>query len=118
MQPLLQNLALSLGNNEEVCYCLKAWQELPSSVRNGGRPNKDEALLAVAVISRIRRAISEVRMLRMRVCACACVCMRVGACVWVCMHNKHKRNKPSMRHLKHIVCSSLRLSRQRLCGMK
>mmetsp|Transcript_19942 Transcript_19942/g.51852 ORF Transcript_19942/g.51852 Transcript_19942/m.51852 type:complete len:1521 (-) Transcript_19942:995-5557(-) len=60
MRPLLQNLALSLGNNEEVCYCLKAWQELPKSVRHGGRPTKDEALLAVAVVNRIRRAISEV----------------------------------------------------------
>lgn len=23
MRPLLQNLCLSLGNNEEICYCLK-----------------------------------------------------------------------------------------------
>lgn len=23
MRPLLQNLCLSLGNNEELCYCLK-----------------------------------------------------------------------------------------------
>lgn len=60
MKPLLQNLCLSLGNNEEICYCLKAWQELPASVRNGGRPSKEEALLAVAVVNRIRRAISEV----------------------------------------------------------
>jgi len=36
-------------------------QELPSSVRHGGRPNKEEALLAVAVLGRIRRAISQVR---------------------------------------------------------
>lgn len=42
--PLLQNLALSLGDNEEVCYCLKAWQDLPESVRSGKRPNKDDAL--------------------------------------------------------------------------
>lgn len=42
--PLLQNLALSLGDNEEVCYCLKAWQDLPESVRKGQRPNKDDAL--------------------------------------------------------------------------
>ncbi|GIL61955.1 hypothetical protein Vafri_16315 [Volvox africanus] len=60
MRPLLQNLCLSLGNNEEICYCLKAWNELPSSVRNGGRPNKEEALLAVAVINRIRRALAEI----------------------------------------------------------
>jgi alpha-glucan,water dikinase len=54
MKPLLQNLCLSLGDNEELCYCLKTWQELPQSVRTGGRPNKDEALQAVAVVNRIR----------------------------------------------------------------
>ncbi|KAL4448876.1 hypothetical protein ABPG77_007593 [Micractinium sp. CCAP 211/92] len=58
--PLLQNLALSLGDNEEVCYCLKAWQELPDSVRSGKRPNKDDALQAMAVIERIRRALAGV----------------------------------------------------------
>lgn len=63
MKPLLQNLCLSLGNNEEICYCLKNWNELPSSVRNGGRPSKEEALQAVAVVGRIRRAISEVSVL-------------------------------------------------------
>ena len=26
MKPLLQNLCLSLGDNEELCYCLKTWQ--------------------------------------------------------------------------------------------
>lgn len=26
MAPLLQNLALSQGDNEEACFCLKAWQ--------------------------------------------------------------------------------------------
>ncbi|GIL92123.1 hypothetical protein Vretimale_14920 [Volvox reticuliferus] len=60
MKPLLQNLCLSLGNNEEICYCLKAWNELPNSVRNGGRPSKEEALLAVSVINRIRRALAEI----------------------------------------------------------
>ncbi|EFJ44707.1 hypothetical protein VOLCADRAFT_118653, partial [Volvox carteri f. nagariensis] len=60
MRPLLQNLCLSLGNNEEICYCLKAWNELPSSVRNGGRPSKEEALLAVSVVNRIRRALAEI----------------------------------------------------------
>jgi hypothetical protein len=44
----------------QVCYCLKAWQELPASVRTGGRPSKDEALQAVAVVNRIRRAIADV----------------------------------------------------------
>ncbi|KAL4422809.1 hypothetical protein ABPG75_009006 [Micractinium tetrahymenae] len=58
--PLLQNLALSLGDNEEVCYCLKAWQELPQGVRSGQRPNKDNALRAMAVIERIRRALAGV----------------------------------------------------------
>ena len=42
--PLLQNLALSLGDNEEVCYCLKAWQDLPHSVRFGEGFGKDDAL--------------------------------------------------------------------------
>lgn len=60
MKPLLQNLCLSLGDNEELCYCLAAWGELSSSVRNGGRVSKEEALLAVAVLNRIRRAISTV----------------------------------------------------------
>ena len=40
----LQNLALSTGDNEEVCYCLQAWQELPASVKSGLHPTKDEAL--------------------------------------------------------------------------
>ncbi|KAG1681344.1 hypothetical protein FOA52_007392 [Chlamydomonas sp. UWO 241] len=60
MKPLLQNLCLSLGDNEELCYCLKTWEELPASVRSGGRLNKEDALQAVAVVNRIRRAISEV----------------------------------------------------------
>ncbi|PNW80482.1 hypothetical protein CHLRE_07g319300v5 [Chlamydomonas reinhardtii] len=60
MRPLLQNLCLSLGNNEELCYCLKAWNELPQSVRTGGRPNKEEALLAVAVVNRVRRALADI----------------------------------------------------------
>ncbi len=41
---LLQNLALSTGDNEEVCYCLKAWHGLPDYVKQGGRPNKDDVL--------------------------------------------------------------------------
>ncbi|MEW5309696.1 MAG: hypothetical protein WDW38_001561 [Sanguina aurantia] len=60
MKPLLQNLCLSLGDNEELCYCLAAWGELSPSVRNGGRVDKEEALLAVAVLNRVRRAISTV----------------------------------------------------------
>lgn len=41
---LPQNLALSLGDNEEVCYCLKAWLELPDYVRRGDQPSRDDAL--------------------------------------------------------------------------
>ncbi|EFN51271.1 hypothetical protein CHLNCDRAFT_37464 [Chlorella variabilis] len=58
--PLLQNLALSLGDNEEVCYCLKAWQDLPHSVRFGEGFGKDDALRAMAVIERVRRALASV----------------------------------------------------------
>lgn len=60
MGPLLQNLALSRGDNEEVCFCLKAWQGLPPSVKAGGRPKREEALLAVSVVSRIRRELAEI----------------------------------------------------------
>lgn len=38
----------------------QAWNELPQSVRTGGRPNKEEALLAVAVVNRVRRALADV----------------------------------------------------------
>jgi len=42
--PLLQNLCLSSGDNEEAVYCLSSWQELPEGVRNGRYPNKEDAL--------------------------------------------------------------------------
>ena len=42
--PLLQNLVLSTGNNEELCYCLKAWQDLPAPARGGQYPSKETAL--------------------------------------------------------------------------
>lgn len=42
--PLLQNLVLSVGDNEELCYCLKAWQALPRDLRRGGYPSKEDAL--------------------------------------------------------------------------
>lgn len=58
--PLLQNLALSLADNEEICYCLKAWLELPNKVRQGEQPSKDEALKAMAVLDRLRRALGAV----------------------------------------------------------
>ncbi|KAI8477159.1 MAG: R1 protein [Monoraphidium minutum] len=60
MAPLLQNLCLSLGDNEEACFCLKAWQGLPTSVRYGGRPSREEALQAVAVTNRIRRLLGTI----------------------------------------------------------
>ena len=42
--PLLENLVLSTGDNEELCYCLKAWQDLPPSVQAGSYPSKEDAL--------------------------------------------------------------------------
>ena len=57
---LLQNVALSIADNEELCFCLKAWQELPRGIRSGQRPGKDDALKAMAVLDRIRRALAEV----------------------------------------------------------
>ena len=60
MGPLLQNLCLSLGDNEEACFCLKAWQGLPGSVRAGGHPSREEALQAVAVVNRVRRLLATI----------------------------------------------------------
>lgn len=34
----------AVGQNEEICYCLKAWNDLPHYVRRGERPNKDDAM--------------------------------------------------------------------------
>lgn len=39
--------------------CSQAWLSLPGSVRSGGRPSREEALQAVAVVNRIRRLLSE-----------------------------------------------------------
>ncbi|KAK9867578.1 hypothetical protein WJX84_002715 [Apatococcus fuscideae] len=58
--PLLQNLVLSVGDNEELCYCLKAWQELPSGILSGASASKEEALKATAVVDRIRRGIADI----------------------------------------------------------
>lgn len=44
VRPLLENLVLSTGDNEELCYCLKAWQDLPTSVQAGNYPSKQDAL--------------------------------------------------------------------------
>lgn len=38
---------------------LQAWNSLPGSVRSGGRPSREEALQAVAVLNRVRRLLSE-----------------------------------------------------------
>lgn len=57
--PLLQNLILSYHDNEELCYCLKAWLELPQGALSG-RPSKDEAMRAMAALDRIRRALAAV----------------------------------------------------------
>ena len=56
--PLLQNLCLSAGDNEEICFCLMSWQGLPDSIKNG-YPNQEEALQGVAVLDRLRRALAE-----------------------------------------------------------
>ena len=60
MEPLLQNLALSTEDNEEICYCLKAWQELDGSIKRGGHASKDQALRGMAVVERIQRALADI----------------------------------------------------------
>lgn len=50
MAPLLQNLVLSAGDNEELAYCLKAWQALPDAVKTGRYPAKDDALKVCAIL--------------------------------------------------------------------
>jgi len=60
MEPLLQNLALSVEDNEEICYCLKAWQELDGNVKRGGHASKDQALRGMAVVERIQRALADI----------------------------------------------------------
>jgi len=60
VEPLLQNLALSIEENEEICYCLKAWQELPIEVKKGQHPTRDQALRGMAVVERIHRALADI----------------------------------------------------------
>jgi len=55
--PLLQNLALAAGDNEELCYCLADWNALPEHLRAGAYPAKDEALRVAAVLDRIRNVL-------------------------------------------------------------
>uniref|UniRef100_A0A7S1X676 Pyruvate phosphate dikinase AMP/ATP-binding domain-containing protein n=1 Tax=Tetraselmis chuii TaxID=63592 RepID=A0A7S1X676_9CHLO len=58
--PLLQNLALTTGDNEEVVFCLAAWLALPESLRNGNYPGREEALQAAAVVDRIRICLANI----------------------------------------------------------
>ena len=57
VRPLLENLVLSTGDNEELCYCLKAWQDLPESVQGGTYPSKEDALKVVPVHSTVNLRI-------------------------------------------------------------
>ena len=50
---------LTTGDNEELCYCLKAWQALPRNVQFGATPTKEEALKATAVVDRLRRGLAD-----------------------------------------------------------
>ena len=54
---LVRLQVLTAGDNEELCYCLKAWQALPESVQFGATPDKLAALQATAVVDRLRRAL-------------------------------------------------------------
>lgn len=66
--PLLANLALSLGDNEDVCRALKAWEDAPKAATSGfvGGGNhspapplsEDDALRAAAAADRARRAVA------------------------------------------------------------
>ena len=66
--PLLANLALSLGDNEDVCRALKAWEDAPKAATSGfvggdssaGAPplTEDDALRAAAAADRARRAVA------------------------------------------------------------
>ena len=51
--PLLQNLVLTDGDNEELCYSLAAWNALPVALRSGQKPaSTEEALRAAATVDR------------------------------------------------------------------
>ena len=51
----MQNLVLSVGDNEELAYCLKAWQALPRDLRRGGYPSKEDALKVMLLLSAVLR---------------------------------------------------------------
>lgn len=50
---------LTRGDNEELCYCLLAWQALPQAIQCGASPDRSDALRATAVVDRLRRALGE-----------------------------------------------------------
>lgn len=52
---LLENLALSLDNNEDLIYCLKGWNQALSMLKSG---NKNWALFAKSVLDRTRLALT------------------------------------------------------------
>mmetsp|Transcript_39261 Transcript_39261/g.92974 ORF Transcript_39261/g.92974 Transcript_39261/m.92974 type:complete len:1415 (-) Transcript_39261:222-4466(-) len=58
--PLLQNLCLTAGDNEELCFCLAAWQALPVDLRQGAHPSRETALQAAAVVDRTRIALANI----------------------------------------------------------
>ena len=60
--PLLRNLALSLGDNADVCFAAKAWDDAPvSATARGGRgASVDDARRAAAAADRARRAVAVV----------------------------------------------------------
>ena len=60
--PLLRNLALSLGDNVDVCFAAKAWDDAPpSATARGGRgASVDDARRAAAAADRARRAVAAI----------------------------------------------------------
>ncbi|QDZ23333.1 alpha-glucan water dikinase [Chloropicon primus] len=59
VEPLLQNLCLSTGDNSELCYCLQAWQNLPDHYKTNASLGKEEALLVSSVVDRMKRAVGD-----------------------------------------------------------
>ena len=59
VDPLMQNLCLSTGDNSELCYCLQAWQNLPEHYKTKGSLDKEEALLVSSVVDRMKRAVGD-----------------------------------------------------------
>ena len=59
VEPLLQNLCLSTGDNSELCYCLQAWQNLPANFKTNAALSKEDALLVSSVVDRMKRAVGD-----------------------------------------------------------